>query len=172
MNKLAEQTTSVNRDLFPFFRGNPRADSPRLGSLRDEIDRVFDLFTSFPAEASALAGPRGMLNSFPALDMAETSEGYDLSVELPGLGAEDVEVRLKDRMLIISGEKSDAHSEDRADRHISERRWGSFRRNITLPSDADPARIVATFTRGVLTLHLPKSPAALASEKTIAVKES
>jgi HSP20 family protein len=172
MTRSNDTPTPTNRDCFPLFRGNPRAEAPRLGSLRDEIDRLFDLFAPVPAEALSLAGPRGWTDPFPALDLAEGGDGYDLSIELPGLAAKDVEVRLKDGALVISGEKSDKHEEDRADRHISERRWGSFRRSITLPSDADPARIDATFARGVLKLHLPKSPAALASEKTIPVTEA
>jgi len=172
MTRSNETPTATNRDRLPLFWGNLRADPPRLGSLREEIDRLFDLFAPLPTEALSLAAPRGWTDPFPALDMAESGDGYDLSIELPGMAAEDVEVRLKDGSLIISGEKSDKHEEDRADRHISERRWGSFRRSISLPSDADSARIAATFTRGVLKLHLPKSPAALASEKTIPVTES
>ena len=168
----APTETQTKRDLFPLFRNSNRPDTPRLGNLRDEIDRLFDLFAPFPAEGTVLAGPRGWAAPFPAMDMSESAEAYELSIELPGLGAEDVEVRLKDGALIVSGEKSDEHEEDEADRHLSERRWGSFRRSLVLPTDADPARIEATFTRGVLKLHLPKSPAALASEKTIPVKES
>lgn len=164
--------TQTKRDLFPLFRSNTRPDAPRLGILRDEIDRLFDLFTPFPADGTMLAGPRSWAAPFPAMDMSESAEAYDLSIELPGLGAEDVEVRLKDGALIVSGEKSDEIEKDQADRHLSERRWGSFRRSLVLPKDADPARIEATFARGVLKLHLPKSPAALASEKTIPVKES
>ena len=164
--------TPAKRDALPFTRTSTRPDAPRLGILRDEIDRLFDLFSPFPTEATALAGPRGWATPFPAMDMAESGDAYDLSIELPGMAAEDVEVRLKDGTLIVSGEKSDEHKEDRADRHLSERRWGSFRRSLALPSDADPARIEATFARGVLKLHLPKSPAALASEKTISVKEA
>lgn len=164
--------TQTKREFFPFFRNSVRADTPRLGILRDEIDRLFDVFTPFPAEGTMLAAPRGWATPFPAMDMAESAEAYDLSVELPGLGAEDVEVRLKDGTLIVSGEKTDEHEEVKTDRHLSERRWGSFRRSLALPKDADPARIEATFARGILKLHLPKSPAALASEKTIPVKES
>ncbi|MBD1204459.1 MAG: Hsp20/alpha crystallin family protein [Rhodobacteraceae bacterium] len=164
--------TPTKRDVLPAFRNTSRPDTPRLGILRDEIDRLFDLFSPFPSEGTALAGPRGWTTAFPAMDMAESADAYDLSIELPGLGAEDVEVRLKDGTLVVSGEKSDEHKENRADRHLSERRWSSFRRSLALPTDADPARIEATFARGVLKLHLPKSPAALASEKTIPVKES
>jgi HSP20 family protein len=164
--------TQTKRDFLPLFRSGARPETPRLGFLRDEIDRLFDLFTPFSSEGTMLASPRGWAPPFPAMDMSESAEAYDLTIELPGLGAEDVEVRLKDATLIVSGEKADEYEEDEADRHLSERRWGSFRRSLALPTDADPARIEATFARGVLKLHLPKSPAALASEKTIPVKES
>lgn len=167
-----ETPLSTRRDRFSLFGNGHRARIPRTGNLRDEIDRMFDLFTRFPPEGLSLSEPRGWIDPFPALDMAETGDGYDLSIELPGMGAEDVDVRLKDGAVVISGEKSDEHEEDSPERHISERRWGSFRRRIALPPDADPARIEARFTRGVLRLHLPKSPAALALEKTIPVKES
>lgn len=161
----------ARRDFFPLFRTGARTDTPHLGILRDEIDRLFDLFTPFPTDSPASDRSGGWVGPFPAMDMAETDDAYQLSIELPGLGAEDVEVRLKDGLLVISGKKSDEHEENRADRHLSERRWGSFRRSLALPSDADPARIEATFSRGVLRLHLPKSPAARAAEKSIPVKE-
>lgn len=164
--------TPAKRDLFPLFRGGVLSDAPRLGSLRDEIDRLFDIFTPMAATGTALPGMRGWTEPFPAMDMSENGEGYHLSIELPGLAAEDVEVRLKDGMLIVSGEKSDSREEKEADRHLSERRWGSFRRSLSLPTDVDPARITADFARGVLTLKLPKSPEARASEKTIPVVEA
>lgn len=159
----------TRRDVFPLFRGPLLPDAPRLGSLRDEIDRLFDLFAPLPGDGAVLAGPRGWTAPFPAMDLAEDGEGYRLSIELPGLAAEDVEVRLKDGLLTISGEKTEDHEEQDTDHHLRERRWGSFRRDLRLPTDVDPARIEASFTRGVLHLRLPKSPAARAAEKTIPV---
>ena len=106
------------------------------------------------------------------MDMSESTEAYDLSIKLSGLGAEDVEVRLKDGALIVSGEKSDEIGEGQADRHLSDRRRGSSLRSLGLPTDADPARTEATFARGVLKLHLQKSPEALVFEKTIREKEA
>lgn len=158
-------------DLFPLFRRPTGADAPRLGSLRDEIDRLFDLFPPRAAESFRLAGPRDWTEAFPAMDLSETGDGYRLTVELPGLSAQDVDLRVKDGLLVISGQKSDSHEEKDADHHLSERRWGSFRHSLRLPTDADPGRIAASFARGVLTLTLPKSPAALAAEKTIPITE-
>lgn len=59
-----------------------------------------------------LAGPRGWAAPFAAMDMAETGDAYSLSIELPGLGAEDMVVRVRDGALIVSGKKSYELEED------------------------------------------------------------
>lgn len=141
-----------------------------FGSLRDEMERLFDNFEPrhwFDRPAS----DRGQTFALcPAIDLVEDEKGYAVSAELPGLEPEAIHVKISNGTLTISGEKSEEKVEDDASHHLSERRWGSFLRTIRMPDNVDKDKIDAQFSKGVLTVHMPKSEAAMAAEKTIAVK--
>lgn len=142
-----------------------------LGSLRDEMERLFDAFEPrhWFDRADTARTERGF-PLCPAIDLTEDEKGYAVSAELPGLEADAIQIKISNGTLSISGEKSEEKTEGDANHHLSERRWGSFQRTIRMPENVDQDKIEATFSKGVLTVQMPKSAAALASEKTIAVK--
>ena len=72
--------------------------------------------------------------------------------------------------MTIKGEKRDEKEEKKKDYYLSERRYGSFQRTFRVPDGVDADKIDASFKKGVLTVTLPKSPAAKQSEKQISVK--
>jgi HSP20 family protein len=133
-----------------------------LSWLRTEIDRLFDDFGR-PARNIFNFGASA-LSPIPALDMTEKDGEYRLTVELPGMKEDQVDVSIVDNNLIISGEKRE--EEERKDEGylISERRYGAFRRQVALPGDIDSAQIKADFKKGVLTVTVPKD--ATAAERT------
>ena len=106
----------------------------------------------------------------PTLNVAESEEGFEVTVELPGMKAEEVQVEMKNGDLWISGEKKEEKEEKKKDYYVSERRFGSFQRSFQLPDGIDEEKIEANFKNGVLTVALPKSPAAQKPEKSIAIK--
>ncbi|AFL52506.1 HSP20 family molecular chaperone IbpA [Sinorhizobium fredii] len=53
---------------------------------------------------------------------------------------------------------------------LSERRYGSFQRAFQMPEGVDADNITANFTKGVLTVTLPKTPEAQQSERKIQIK--
>lgn len=146
---------------------------PGIGQLRGEIDRLFDSFEPRNWLENGIFNQnfarRGAMVS-PAIDLTEKDGSYEITAELPGLDAEDVEVKLSDGMLILRGEKNEERDEERKDYHVSERRWGKFQRTIPLPGNVEQGGIEAKFAKGLLTVHLPKSSAALAEEKKIEIK--
>jgi HSP20 family protein len=81
-------------------------------------------------------------------------------------------VKLANGSIVISGEKKEEREEKDKGYFLSERRFGSFRRAFRLPDDVDKEKIDASFAKGVLTVHLPKSPQAQTAEKVISVKPS
>ena len=92
----------------------------------------------------------------PALDVRETEDRYEVTLDLPGLEPDAVNVTFEDGMLAISG-KREFSSEDRSDTyHRIERSYGTFARSIGLPHTADTEKIEATFDKGVLTVSVPK----------------
>ena len=104
----------------------------------------------------------------PPLDVRETDDRFELSLDLPGIDPDGVSVSFEDGMLTITG-KRDFLDEDKGETwHRIERGFGTFARSVRLPRTADPERIEATYDKGVLTISVPKVEAAKA--RTIEVK--
>src|SRR5512140_880899 len=92
----------------------------------------------------------------PPVDIAETPEALRVTVELPGFKQEDLALRVENGVLTLEGErKFEAETNEKA-YHRVERSYGKFVRGFTLPSNANPEKIKATLTDGVLTIALPK----------------
>ncbi|ATQ68678.1 MULTISPECIES: Hsp20/alpha crystallin family protein [Methylosinus] len=144
-------------------------------TLRRQIDRLFE-DAPFPRNAPSELEPFGRFSlgwaSTPAVDLIEKDKEYQVTAELPGLDEKNVEVKLQNGSLVISGEKKEEREEKDKDKgyFLSERRFGSFRRAFRLPEDVDKEKIAATFAKGVLTVRLPKSATAQKPEKVISVK--
>jgi HSP20 family protein len=73
-----------------------------------------------------------------------------IRAELPGVKLEDVDITLHNGVLTISGEHKADQEEERGGYHVRERRYGSFRRSMTLPEGVDESKIHARFEDGVL----------------------
>ena len=76
----------------------------------------------------------------PALDISERKDAYLVTVELPGVEADDLDITLEDGLLTIQGERHFAHDSSEQQFHRVERRYGAFRRSITLPAHVRPRR--------------------------------
>jgi HSP20 family protein len=156
-----------------------RALSP-LSSLRREIDRLFEdfpfgprrspvgrsLFDVEPSWRGELA-----LGKAPAVDIAERDKEYEITVELPGMDEQDIDVKYADGVLTIKGEKKEEKEEKKKDYYLSERHFGVFHRSFQVPDGVDADTIEASFKNGVLTVLLPKSEEVQKREKKIAIKK-
>lgn len=128
--------------------------SPRE-SFHWEVDRMFDdFFSSF-----ARAGVEDMLK--PSLDLSASDKEYTVSVELPGVDEKDVAVEVDGNTLIISGEKKHEfeNKDEKKGVYHMERSYGSFRRTLALPDDANGEGGTASFEKGVLRLSIPRTAA-------------
>jgi HSP20 family protein len=92
----------------------------------------------------------------PALDISERKDAYLVTVELPGVEPDDLQVTLEDGLLTIQGERYFAHDSSEQHFHRVERRYGAFRRSITLPAQVQAEQIEATVDNGVLQIMVPK----------------
>jgi HSP20 family protein len=153
-----------------------RGGWPSIESLRREMDHLFDSFYKGWPFGPARAGMEPFLGRgtsvlvAPAIDVAETEKGYELSAELPGMDEKDIEIKLANGMLTIGGEKKESREEKDKGYHLSERRYGYFQRAFQVPDGVDVDKIEANFAKGVLTVKLPKSAEAQKAAKRIAVK--
>lgn len=163
------------RDLIPWgrerkdlIRHQGEGDNPLL-SLQRDINRVFDDFWN------RFERTTGFSNGFlaagaPSTDVSETDEAVEVSVELPGMDEEDIDVSLTDDFLTIRGEKKGEKEERKKGYYLSERHYGSFYRSIPLPPGVDGTKADAQFKKGVLTVTLPKTPEAQEKVRKIEVK--
>lgn len=144
-------------------------------ALRSQVDRLFRDFDN-----GLLQTPfyRDIDNFFrrdissavtPAIDITEKDGAFEVTAELPGLDAKDIELQLSDGVLTIKGEKSEEKEEKDKERYVSERRYGSFRRSLQVPASIEADKIEANYKSGVLTVTLPKSREAQKQQKTIPI---
>ena len=147
-------------------------------NLRREVDRLFDDFDGGlwrsrlgrPLFDVQPFWPRETFAATPAVDVAETEKGYEITAELPGMDEKNIEVKFADGILTIKGEKHEEKEEKKKDYYLSERSYGSFQRSFQVPDSVQADKIEANFKKGVLTVSLPKSAEAQKAVKKIDVK--
>jgi len=136
-----------------------------LSLLQQELNRVFD-------ETLGRAGEPGTTGRIfaPVLEVSEDEKEVRVSAELPGIEAKDLDLDVADDVLTIRGEK-------RAEREVkergcvfTERSFGSFERQIALPSEVDHTQCKAQFKNGVLEVTMPKLPGAQSRHHKVKVE--
>jgi HSP20 family protein len=130
-----------------------------LTSIQDEMNQMFDRVFGRRGPGGREAGAASA-SWAPAVDIAERKDAYVVTAEVPGVKPEELEVTLEDGLLTIQGERR--LEEETSDRqyHRVERRYGSFRRSITLPSQVQADAIEANYSDGVLQVVVPKAESA------------
>ena len=108
----------------------------------------------------------------PAIDMSEDEKAYKISAELPGIDAKDIDVSLSGDMLVLKGQKRQDKEDKDKNYHFSERAYGAFQRAFDLPASVDRNKVAADFSKGVLTITLPKTAEAQKPAQKIDVKAS
>ncbi len=99
--------------------------------------------------------------SFPAVNVLETEDAFQIELAAPGLKKEDFKVNIHENTLIISTEKTTETTGKYTRREFN---FSTFKRSFTLPKTVDGEQIVATYTDGVLGLTLPKKEEAKPKE--------
>jgi len=163
-------------DLIPWGRNKEKTAANEsenganpLVSLQRDINHVFEDF--WHKVENSWTGRNDVVGMFgPSTDVTETDKSIDVSVELPGMTEDDIDISLSGDAITIRGEKKIEHEENRKGVYMSERSYGSFYRTVPLPAGVDPDKADATFKNGVLKVSLPKTPEAQAKIKHIPVK--
>ena len=121
-----------------------------VGDFADEVRRVFlELGRVFGAES--LAG-----ECSPAIDVFETDEAMEITVDLPGVAPSAVRVMMKGDAVLVAGEKVARRSHRESSFHLVERGFGRFARTVRLGRACDASRAHARFATGELRITIPK----------------
>lgn len=132
-----------------------------MAAMQSALDRIFD--DSWRSAWSSFGSGNTL-----AFDVHETDQAYTAVIALPGLTADQIDVRLEDGTLTVSGEIPQPTVPENARLLMQERTFGKFCRSIHLPQAVDASNVEASYENGILTLTLPKSPEA--QPKQIPVK--
>jgi HSP20 family protein len=92
----------------------------------------------------------------PAVDVFESKGEFVLTMEVPGIERDDVDLQLKEGVLYLRGRRIPCTEPSKQTYYRLERPSGSFERRFSLPEEIDPAKITAQLNDGVLTVTLPK----------------
>jgi HSP20 family protein len=129
----------------------PRAD---VLTLREDFERWLEPFFDDTRH------PLQIMPDFPwtpSTDVKETDDKLIVTMEVPGLDDDDLDVRFTPQGLTIRGEKREEKEAKRKGYELVERRYGSFVRSVPLPPGLDLERAEARVKRGVLTVTIPKA---------------
>jgi HSP20 family protein len=96
----------------------------------------------------------------PAVDIYETENELVLKADLPDVELKDLDVRVENQTLTITGERKFERQGGSKGYHRVERSYGNFARSFSVPNTFDTDKIDASFKNGVLTVTLPKKEAA------------
>ena len=146
--------------MATMMRWDPFQD---LRSAQDEMTQMSPMLAHALGLHTQQGNDRARTTAWaPALDISERKDAYLVTVELPGLMAEDLDITMEDGLLTIQGERQFAHDSSEQQFHRVERRYGAFRRSITLPAHVMAEGIQASFEDGLLQILVPKAEEAKA----------
>lgn len=146
--------------LTRFERWDPFEE---LTTLRDRMDRLWTRLNTDDTPALA--------DWSPTSDVVESKDEIVIKAELPGIDEKNVDVEIEGGVLTIKGERNaEKETEEKGYRRV-ERSYGSFLRAFTLPPSVEPEKVSATFTNGLLEVHLPKKEGAKPRSIKVDVKK-
>ena len=122
-----------------------------LNSLQGRLNRLFEEQYGNSREESLTAGA-----FVPPVDIYEDQHSIQLKLEAPGIEEKDLDVKIENNVLTVSGERKFEEEEKEENFRRVERRYGSFIRSFTLPNTVNPEDIGADYNNGVLKIKLGK----------------
>lgn len=146
--------------LTRFERWDPFEE---MTTLRNRMDR---LWSRMSAEDTA-----AIADWSPVSDVIESKDEIVIKTELPGIDEKNVDVQIESGVLTIKGERNaEKETEEKGFRRV-ERSYGSFLRTFALPPSVEPEKVSASFTNGLLEVHLPKKEGAKPRSIKVDVKK-
>ena len=119
-----------------------------------DLDRVFN---SMEQIMGSFSRNSDISSSFmPACDIDETRDEYKLTIDIPGVDKENIDIKVSNNTIKISGERKHENKSSENNESWYERSSGSFSRSITLPEKVDSDSLNAHHDNGVLYLSIPK----------------
>jgi HSP20 family protein len=148
-------------------RWDPFADLASVDPFNQFFNQSLSPFGLVRNREQSLTSP----SFLPPVDVYEDEHTITVQAELPGIDEKDIDVRVENSVLTISGERRLENEEKRENYHRRERSYGRFTRSFTLPSTVDPENINAEFNNGLLKITLNKRAEAKPKQIKIGVNK-
>ncbi len=137
--------------------------------MQSEMNRMFDEVFGDVARRGGRQQGDVPTRWAPALDVLQEDGDIVVRAELPGVKPDDVDITVHNGVLTISGERKAEEQREGSGYYVRERRFGSFRRSMTLPQGVDESSISARFDGGVLEVRV-SGAAAVQEPKRIQIE--
>jgi HSP20 family protein len=134
-------------EMTVLTRWNPYRE---LNSLQNHMNRLFD--AQFGGRDESLTAGAFV----PPVDVYEDEHSVQLKLEVPGIAEKDLDIRVENNTLTVSGERKFEKEEKEENFHRVERRYGSFTRSFSLPTTVNTEDVKADYEQGVLKIRLGK----------------
>jgi HSP20 family protein len=122
-----------------------------LASMHERLNRLFEEFGGRAEDEGIMRG-----DFLPPVDIYQTdAHEVVLKAEIPGLKKEDIDLRIEQNTLTITGERRVEKAVEKDHYHRMERTYGTFSRSFSLPSTIDTEKVRAEYKDGVLSVTLP-----------------
>jgi HSP20 family protein len=140
-------------------------------NFRQEIEDAF--FTPFTNPMRSFGIPRSMDlidTRIPLCDIIDKGDRYTISLEVPGIQKEQIEVKATEEYITVSGIEENKNVKEEENYVLKERAYRSFSRNIPFPENIMPAKVDATVENGILKIEVPKQKPKSIEETKIKIK--
>jgi HSP20 family protein len=175
--RLAQRIPFTHHKPMPMHRNfendfsdfdEPMRDSfAGLEQMQRRMNRMFENDLSDDFQVQGI--PRRNMAFTPGINVNETENAYIIKADLPGMDKNTINVEVKGRNLVLSGERKEEASQEEKNFYRQELSYGSFLRSIPLPQDAKPNQIVSQYSNGVLTITIPREKSKTQEPETIKV---
>jgi len=113
---------------------------------------INDIFDDFFTTNSTRRSPYSNMKT----DILEVDNGYELHVDVPGFGKDDIKISLDKGYLTIEAMREESKEEDNKHYVKRERYTGTCARSFYVGEDIREEDIKAKYEKGILNLFIPK----------------
>lgn len=144
---------TLEEKIMALIRWEPYRE---MENLQRQMNRLFDRMMPYGNVGMEGDRPESM-TLIPAAEIHETENEVKVKIEVPGIDAKDLDVKVAAEAVSIRGERRSEINRGNGGTRVSEFRYGSFQRVIPLPARVQNDKVQADFQNGVLCLTLPKA---------------
>lgn len=139
----------------------PERSDTTVDRLRSEFEKLIEGVWTQGEKAADMIGLRPTARTWaPAVDLVELPTSVQVTLDIPGVDPQQLEILLVGNMLTVKGERLSIPAGAHETIHRKERTTGAFHRSIALPVSVDANDVRAVSRNGVITVTIGK-PASL-----------